>query len=172
MPSCRQVTTLKPCRVSARNASSGLPGRCPGEQVDHVLRAPVHHRRRRMAIDIIQPAPDQREPLILQIAHRRRDIQPRRQPRLHRVLIAGQHVRQMLGLHRTDVAADHRHRRIILPAHHQHGQRHAGQCARQPRAGQAERRHAEPRPRAARRAGASSRGSAAPMRAASPGGAR
>ena len=113
-----------------------------------MLRAPVHHRRRLVAVDIVQSAADQRESLVLQIAHGWRYIQPRRQPGLDRVLIAGRHVRQVIGLHGADVAADNALHRITLTtwlaAHYQNSERHARQRSGQSGAGHAESRPAEP----------------------------
>src|SRR5262249_36107375 len=44
------------------------------EQVDDMLAAAVDHRADRTAIDIIQPAADQRKSLRAEIHHRRRDV--------------------------------------------------------------------------------------------------
>lgn len=94
-----------------------------------MLAALIDHCGHCSIIEIVEPAADQRKTLRSQVHHSRREIQFAIEPEIHSVLISREHVRQMVGHHRTQVARDNllgqhgllnrfsRNRRGIRPSH-------------------------------------------------------
>src|SRR5580692_6602270 len=70
-----QVETLAGLTPELRVRCAGCG---PGEQVDHMLTAAIHHRCPSLATEVGDSPADQLKPLGAEVDHRRRDIQPRR----------------------------------------------------------------------------------------------
>src|SRR6185312_13796698 len=68
--------------------------------------AAIDERGDRLAVDEIEPAPDQPEPLSGEIDDRRRKIEPAVEPRLDGMPVARQHVGQMIRLQRAQMRGD------------------------------------------------------------------
>ena len=118
--------TLKPrtTRVASPPARASGLGR-PHEHRDHVRAMAIHQRRGRLAGQHVAPRADQRIALVDQVDHRRHEVQPRRQPRPHRVLVGARDLDRMVDQQRPRVRADglgglgrllRRHRVAAMPA--------------------------------------------------------
>ena len=59
------------------------------EQIDDMVAAPIDQRGGGLAVDVVEPAADQREALRGQVDHRRRNVELAVEPRLDVVLVAG-----------------------------------------------------------------------------------
>src|SRR5690349_10769369 len=67
---------VEPTRRSGARRRFARPGRdCESEYVDRVLRALVDERGGGTAIDVIEPAADEREALRREVAHWRREVE-------------------------------------------------------------------------------------------------
>src|SRR6516165_12769811 len=73
------------------------------EQIDYVLAPLIDDRGNRLAVDIVEPAAEQRKALRGQVDDRWRYIDPAVEPRLDGMLVAGRHIHQMARLQRTDM---------------------------------------------------------------------
>src|SRR5205085_5197447 len=78
----------------------------PDEQVDDVLPASVDDSRHRTAVDHVETSAREYESLLGEIAHGNGEVDLSLEPRLDRVLVRGDDVRQVLGLKRSDVRID------------------------------------------------------------------
>ncbi len=87
------IAELRP--GAGRNIALG--GR-PDKHVDNVFAAAVNERSDGAPVKNVQAAPLQRESIIREITHGRREIEFAVEPRLYGVLIRGGYVREMPGL--------------------------------------------------------------------------
>ena len=71
-----------------------------------MLVAPIDQHRHRPVVHIVEPPADEGKLLCGEIAHRRRVVDAAVEPRLHRVLIGGEHIGQVPRLQRTNMVGD------------------------------------------------------------------
>src|SRR5258706_9626803 len=89
--------------------------RGPDKYVDGMLAALVHQRGDRLPADVIQAPAREHESLRRQVRHRRRKVEARAQPGLHRVLVGRRDIGQAAGQFRARVAREHiLHNALVL----------------------------------------------------------
>lgn len=86
----------------------------PHEEVDRVQTTVVDDGRGRMIDKVVEASPGETEVIRGKIGNLRREIKLAAEPGLHRVLIAGGDIHQVVQLKRADVARDNPFREPIL----------------------------------------------------------
>jgi hypothetical protein len=71
------------------------------EEIDHMRVAPIDNRRYGLAVNIVEPPAEQREPLRRQVHNRRCDIKLTVEPWFHRMLVARLHIGEVVALKRA-----------------------------------------------------------------------
>jgi hypothetical protein len=97
------VVAVAPCRNGKRPL---VRVDRPHKHVDDVLPAPIDHGGDDPAVQVIEPAADEREALLRELDDRRGESDFSSEPRLHDVPIGGDYINEMGGQQLSHVARD------------------------------------------------------------------